>query len=94
MSTLVSTSSSLVSELLAAADHFDALGLSRAAPSSHITSRHGQAFRRRALLCHPDKCSDPRATAAFAVLSEALELEEDPEKHRAREQGSSAGERE
>lgn len=80
-----SAAQGLIATLLdnANVDSFAALGLSRTAAATRSDVR--SAFRKRALLCHPDKCADVRAAAAFRVLADALEAcEADPESERAR----------
>ncbi|KAL3908401.1 MAG: hypothetical protein SGPRY_009815 [Prymnesium sp.] len=68
-----------VEAILSAVDSHGALGLSRGEPISPPRLR--SAFRRRALLCHPDKSTHPRAQEAFRILTDAFEaLEEGGER--------------
>ena len=69
--------SELVSHILAQGprDYFAVLSLPRAPVEA---SQVRKAYRGAALKVHPDKCSDPRATEAFKLLSEAFECLADP----------------
>lgn len=59
-----------IGSILASADFFARLGLPRQKAAPADVRR---IYRRRALLCHPDKCSHPSANEAFQLLSEAFE---------------------
>jgi hypothetical protein len=76
-----SAAAELIAAVIGASNHFEALGLSLGQPLSKAEVR--SAFRRRALLVHPDKCSNERSAEAFRLLSDALEeVEDEPERAR------------
>jgi curved DNA-binding protein CbpA len=60
-------------------DYYGVLGLDNSATDSEIK----RAYRRLAVLYHPDKNSDPAAEQFFKEVNEAYEVLGDPEKRRA-----------
>eukprot|EP00966_Prymnesium_polylepis_P047913 1109453-Prymnesium_polylepis.1 len=68
-----------VAGVLGAKDYYSVLGLSRkeidkATPPAVFTA----AYKRRALLVHPDKCSEAGAEDAFARVRQAMMVLADP----------------
>ena len=74
--TLAQTLRAFAGILEPAADHYEALGVSR---DADVKAMHA-AYKARALLCHPDKCSHPVARAAFERVVEAHTVLKDPAK--------------
>ncbi|MGL5361861.1 MAG: molecular chaperone DnaJ [Bosea sp. (in: a-proteobacteria)] len=77
-------------------DYYETLGVARTASEAELKS----AFRKQAMLCHPDKNpGDKAAEAKFKELNEAYQVLSDPQKrqvydqhgHRAFEQGGGGG---
>lgn len=77
-------------------DYYETLGVARTASEAELKS----AFRKQAMLCHPDKNpGDKAAEAKFKELNEAYQILSDPQKrqaydqhgHRAFEQGGGGG---
>ena len=64
-----------VESILRGEDHWAVLGLARERTAAAAV-RH--AFRRRALLVHPDKCSHANAERAFRALADAYEALAEP----------------
>lgn len=68
----------LVAQIISAReDAFAVLGFSADEPEIEPAAIRS-AFRKRALIVHPDKCADERAADAFRVLSEAFENMHNP----------------
>ena len=66
--------STVLDAILKASSPYEMLGLSADDAANGVSAsavRH--AFRKRALVIHPDKCNDERAGAAFQMLSDSLE---------------------
>lgn len=58
--------------------HYDVLGIPKSADASTIRT----AYRKLALLHHPDRSSDPNAANRFAIIAEAYAVLSDPDKRR------------
>ena len=75
-----SLSADVIDEICGAPSHFAALGL---AASRQSQADVRKAFRKRALLVHPDKCDSERSHQAFQTLAAAYEAVHDPvQQHR------------
>lgn len=65
-------------EMLKCKNHYDRLGVARTATEVEIKS----AYRRKAMLFHPDRNSSPEAEEAFKAVSAAFQCLSDPAKRR------------
>ncbi len=65
----------LVAQVLESDDHFEVLGVPRAAEDKEVTT----AYRRRALRLHPDKCREAGAEEAFKKVAAAFACLRDPQ---------------
>lgn len=70
--------STLINQILASLNYFQALGIKKAADSRKIKL----AYRRLALKVHPDKTTHPAAEAAFKIINEAYQCLQDDQKCR------------
>ena len=61
----------VLERILKGKSHFERLGLEA---RQYTSSEVRKAYRGVAIKVHPDKCSDPQATEAFQILSEAFDV--------------------
>jgi hypothetical protein len=64
-------------------DYYQILGVSRTSTNADIR----RAYRKLAVIYHPDKNSDPNAESIFKEINQAYEVLGDPQKRRAYDQG-------
>jgi curved DNA-binding protein CbpA len=57
-------------------DYYKVLGIARNATTEEIK----RAYKRKAIICHPDKCQHPRANEAFQLVNTAQATLVDPKK--------------